>query len=215
MGFVTRRTLRVRSPALDCRLPIKCAAYSGGEPPRSVQGRDDRTVSTSRCVTSERAPGSVVRSVPPACQQSTAARSAAQASASRSPSRTHTRSTREAFGTTRRLSKLAAHSVGIPSSGPRDTSVGIFRTVRVTGAASTPLRTAIAADRVMTRNGRRPRFSISPHHTSPRRGSFTMAPPRSHLEATRARRPARPRWAACGGKRPRWRGRFAAGARAP
>jgi hypothetical protein len=46
------------------------------------------------------------------------------------------------------LSKLAAHAVGIPSSAPSASSVGIFRMVRLTGAASTLCRTGTAGDRV-------------------------------------------------------------------
>lgn len=109
------------------------------------------------------------------------------ASASRTGPRTHWRSTRCALGTTRRLSKLAAHSVGIPSSGPSRSSLGIIRTVRVIGAASNELRTGIAASRVMTRNGRRPTSATSPHQTSPRRGSVTRVLRQSLREATRER----------------------------
>jgi hypothetical protein len=104
----------------------------------------------------------------------------------------HSRRTRCAFGTTRRLSKLAAHSVGMPSSGPNLSSVGIMRTVRVIGAASTALRTGIAASRVMTRNGRRPTSGSSPHQTSPRRGVVTTALLRSLGESTQGRRLPRP-----------------------
>jgi len=42
--------------------------------------------------------------------------------------------TRWDLGTTRKLSKLTAHSVGIPSSSANLTSVGIPRMVRVMGA---------------------------------------------------------------------------------
>jgi hypothetical protein len=108
----------------------------------------------------------------------------------------HSRWIRCAFRTTRRLSKLAAHSIGIPSSGPNLSSVGIMRTVRVIGAASTDLRTGIAASRVMTRNGRRPTSGSSPNQTSPRRGVVTKALQRLLDEVTRRRRLPRPAWVA-------------------
>ena len=125
-------------------------------------------------------------------QQSTAQRSAAQASTHRWGASAQIRSTRWAFGTTRRLSKLAAHSVGMPSSRPSRSSVGMFRTVRVTGAANTPLSTGIAAGRVITRKGRRPSPSISPHHTSRWRGSLTRALRRWRPGATPGQRRPRP-----------------------
>jgi hypothetical protein len=85
----------------------------------------------------------------------------------------------------------------MPSSTPRPTSVGIPRTVRVIGATSTVLSTGIAAERLITRNGRRPTSSISPHQTSPRRGSLTKARPRSR--PAMKRRPIRvpPHWQEC------------------
>ncbi len=88
-------------------------------------------------------------------QQSTAMCSAAHASTSRAGSNAQMRPVRLAFGTPRRLSKLATHSDGIPSPGPSETSVGMLRIVRVTRAASTPFSTGMAADLVMTRKGRR------------------------------------------------------------
>jgi hypothetical protein len=69
------------------------------------------------------------------------------------------------------LSKLATHSVGMPSSTPSRISLGMSRMVLVTGAASTLCRTGIAAVLVITRKGRRPTSSISPHQISPRFGS--------------------------------------------
>jgi len=80
--------------------------------------------------------GRLDRSLCSAGQQSTAARRAWQASTMRTGSSEQTRSTRYAFGTTLRLSKEAAHSVGRPSSTLRRTSVGMPRTVRVIGAAN-------------------------------------------------------------------------------
>ena len=48
--------------------------------------------------------------------------------------------------------------------------------VLVTGAQITLFSTAIAPDRVITKKGRRPTLSISPHHTSPQLGPFTRIP---------------------------------------
>jgi hypothetical protein len=98
----------------------------------------------------------------------------------------------KAFGTTRRLSKVAAHSTGMPSSGPSMSSVGISLTVRVIGAARRDLRTGIAASRVITRKGRRPTSGSSPHQTSPRRGVVTTVLLRSLREVTRGRQLPRP-----------------------
>ena len=49
-----------------------------------------------------------------------------------------------------RLSNEATHVSFNPSSDPRQISVGMFRTVRVTGATTIPLRTPIASERVTT-----------------------------------------------------------------
>lgn len=48
------------------------------------------------------------------------------------------------FGKANVLSMVAAQGTGNPSSGPRGTSVGIDRTVLVTGATRTVRRTSIA-----------------------------------------------------------------------
>ena len=112
--------------------------------------------------------GSGHRSCAIAVQQSTAVRSAAHASSIRTGSRLQTRSVRWSFGMARMLSKLAAHSVDTPSSGLSDSSVGMPRTVRVRGAASTECKTEMARVRLNTRNGRRPASATSAHHTSPR-----------------------------------------------
>ena len=127
----------------------------------------------------------------------------------------HCRSTRYALATTRRLSKLATHSVGMPSLVPSRSSVGMSRIVRVTGAASTVFRTGIAAVRVITRKGRRPTSSISPHQISPRRGSVTTAPRQWRHASKRSLRQSRRRSAACADSQPRSSDRLGVVDRAP
>ena len=79
-----------------------------------------------------------------------------QSSARRVGSSTVMREVSSAFGTVRRLSKLSAHSTGMPSAGPRGISVGMPLIVRVAGAMRTALSTPIAAGRVRMHPGRRP-----------------------------------------------------------
>lgn len=103
------------------------------------------------------------------CQSQPAAMSRApHSSAKRAGGRRVMRSVRSALGTVTRLSKLKAHSAGMPSSRPRCTCVPIARSVRVAGATSTALSTGIAAWRVRMQPGRRPLPGSSYHHISPR-----------------------------------------------
>ena len=101
-------------------------------------------------------------------QQSVATSSARQSSASLAGPRRVMRSVSSAFGTTPMLSRLSAHSSGIPSSAPSRTSVAMPRMRVVAGATSTPVRTAIAAWRVRMHAGRRPLCGCSIHQISPR-----------------------------------------------
>jgi hypothetical protein len=80
-------------------------------------------------------------------QQSARARSVSQISGRRGPSvPALSVSAERNIGS--RLSKDAAHSTCSPSLGPSAISVGIPRTVRLTGAATTLVRTGTASDRV-------------------------------------------------------------------
>lgn len=108
-------------------------------------------------------------------QQSAAADQAAQSTARRSGARAPILRTSMALGNARALSTVAAHSVTSPSSRPRRTSVGIPRTVRVTGATKTVLSTSMAWSRVTTRYGRPFASGDSPHQISPCRGLLTTA----------------------------------------
>ena len=97
------------------------------------------------------------------------------------------RSTRSVLSMTVALSNESAHSSGMPSSRVSRTSDGMLRTVRVAGTTSTVRSTGMTSGRDITRNGRRPTFGASAHHTSPRCTAFTMVQPRSIGDPRRAR----------------------------
>jgi hypothetical protein len=107
-------------------------------------------------------------------QQSARARSVSQISLRRGPSvPALSVSAERRIGS--RLSKDAAHSTRRPSPGPSAISVGIPRTVRLTGAATTLFKTGTASDRVTIKYGRR-LSSASAHQISPCWGTFTKVP---------------------------------------
>jgi len=80
-------------------------------------------------------------------QQPVAADHVAHGAERHSGARAPIRRTSMDLGNASALSTVAAHSVGRPSSGPSDTSVGIDRAVRVSGATRTVLRTSMAGPR--------------------------------------------------------------------
>ncbi len=112
-------------------------------------------------------------------QQSPTADRARQISRVLLAARRPARSVRTHWGTSLRLSNDATHVSFNPSSGPRATSVGMWRMVRVTGATRRVRSRGIAASRVTTSAGRRPASGISAHQTSPWAGRLTKALRRS------------------------------------
>ena len=88
-------------------------------------------------------------------QQSVSARVARQISSSSSMPSRPTRIVSNARRIGCRLSNDAAHTLDKPCCAPSATSVGMLRTVRVTGATMIDDRTEIASFRVTTKTGRR------------------------------------------------------------
>ncbi len=113
-----------------------------------------------------------------ASQQATAKRRARQASSSFSSESAPIRRSRRVRTTSWTWSKLATDGCSRPSSIVSSTSVGMPRTVAVTGAATTEWSRRMTLPRVMTTIGRILSPGRSANHTSPRRGSgggFTTA----------------------------------------
>jgi hypothetical protein len=177
------RTLGISFPAYLARRRIRSIAPCFGVATSHAPKRPGRR---RRAIAAARSQG----------RQLVAIRRASQTSRIRSARRRVMRSVHSATRMGVTLSRLRAHSAGIPSEVSSATSVGIPRTTRVAGTASTWLRTGRASSRVRIRNGRRPARGCSYHHTSPRptkvRGQRRV-PPRPAGEAGHRRRCRSPR----------------------
>ena len=122
-----------------------------------------------------RSAGRAAGEMGPPLEQSTAVRSATHAWTRRTGSSTHCRSTRSALGTTRRLSKLTAHSVGMPVIGA-ETELG-----RDVPDCS---RDRCGQHAVKDRDRGRPRR----HEERPATEILDLAPPGSHRATARSPR---------------------------